>query len=487
MKAPLIGGAYTARSYIADAQRCVNLFPEINQQDAPFPTTHYLTPGLIELVTPLSSVPVRCAFTASNGDLFLACGNKVYFIDSTWMATELGTINPGNTPVSMADNTQYVMVVDGSRSGWTIALAGGHVFAAITDPDFLGGDFVLVADTFFILNEPGTQFFYFSDSNGITFNALAIAAKSDYSDNTAGIAFTNQRLWVFGEQRATELWYNAGQSPVPFLQVQGVTVEKALIAPYSMMVLGSKLLWLGRDTQGSGIVYKGEGQDGLRVSTYALEDTIQRYNTLSDAVGWGYQLGGHEFYVLTFPSGNATWVLDLTTGLWHQWAYMEDDGSLSRHRGMCHAFAYGKHVVGDWENGKLYELSNTAYDDDGQTIPRIRSWPHFIVGLNFQGQPIAADGKRLIYNSFLVEMETGASPDTTTSDPPMATLRLSYDKGKSWVSAGMRSIGATGQYARRPQWWGLGLGADVVFEISWSGAFATALNGAYVDSKVLGT
>ena len=45
-KVPLVGGAYQARSIIANAQRCVNLYPEENQSDAPFPTTHYQTPGL---------------------------------------------------------------------------------------------------------------------------------------------------------------------------------------------------------------------------------------------------------------------------------------------------------------------------------------------------------------------------------------------------------------------------------------------------------
>ena len=31
---PLLGGAYVTKGVIADAQRCVNLFPEKNPQDA---------------------------------------------------------------------------------------------------------------------------------------------------------------------------------------------------------------------------------------------------------------------------------------------------------------------------------------------------------------------------------------------------------------------------------------------------------------------
>lgn len=48
-KIPLMGGSYEARSIIADLQRCVNLYPEPNPQDAEAPFTHYLTPGLTVL------------------------------------------------------------------------------------------------------------------------------------------------------------------------------------------------------------------------------------------------------------------------------------------------------------------------------------------------------------------------------------------------------------------------------------------------------
>ncbi len=56
MRVPLISGAYEARSIIANAQRCINLYQEKNQEDSPVPVTHYLTPGLI-LMAGSSSCP----------------------------------------------------------------------------------------------------------------------------------------------------------------------------------------------------------------------------------------------------------------------------------------------------------------------------------------------------------------------------------------------------------------------------------------------
>src|ERR1700761_4124950 len=108
MKIPLNSGAYSARSLIANAQRCVNLWPENNPQDADpeSPFTHYPRPGN----RPLSAPPVqgrgRGVFRVSNGDLYGVVGPNVYYIDPNWAWTNLGQIQNQFTPVSMDDNGQ---------------------------------------------------------------------------------------------------------------------------------------------------------------------------------------------------------------------------------------------------------------------------------------------------------------------------------------------------------------------------------------------
>jgi hypothetical protein len=50
-RVPLLGGAYQAKSIIANAQRCVNLYPEANPSSSQpqSPSTHYPTPGLVKI------------------------------------------------------------------------------------------------------------------------------------------------------------------------------------------------------------------------------------------------------------------------------------------------------------------------------------------------------------------------------------------------------------------------------------------------------
>lgn len=93
----LTSGAYQAKSVIANAQRCVNLYPEENPQASkpPAPVTHYMRPGKAALG--LAGVPgiARGLYTASNGELFAVVNTNVYFIDALWQYTLLGAILPG--------------------------------------------------------------------------------------------------------------------------------------------------------------------------------------------------------------------------------------------------------------------------------------------------------------------------------------------------------------------------------------------------------
>ena len=160
MQVPLVGGFYKAPSLLAGAQRCVNLFPEANQKDAPYPYTYYLTPGLRRLVTGTGR-QWRGLYYATSGDLYGVLDDKVYYIDPHWTLTQLGTIGTTRGQVSFADNRLAIVLVDGSADGWVID-PFTKVMQQIAAPPFYGADRVRYIDTFFIFNRPGTNQFYSS-------------------------------------------------------------------------------------------------------------------------------------------------------------------------------------------------------------------------------------------------------------------------------------------------------------------------------------
>ena len=167
MRLPLIQGAYTARSVIADAQRSVNLYAEANPKDSLVPLTHYGAPGLTLLGAPPTPGLGRGLYWANSGVLFATVGNNVYSVSPSWQFTLLGTIETTTGITSMADNGTTAILVDGSVNGYQINLADNTfspVSAATNAPPpssglvyaFYGADRVDIIDGFMVFNQPGT-------------------------------------------------------------------------------------------------------------------------------------------------------------------------------------------------------------------------------------------------------------------------------------------------------------------------------------------
>lgn len=472
MRLELTGGFYEARSIIANAQRCLNLYPEINQDGAPCKLTHYQTPGLLLLSTCVTS-RCRMLYQASNGNLYGVYGNKVYAIASNFAFTELGTIAFNVTPCYMQDNRSIIVLVDGTTSGYVIDMAT-NVMTTISDPAFYGATRVDYMDTYFVFNRPGTNQFYWSPSNWNgtdAFDSLDIATKTAYPDDIASLIVMYSNIWLIGNQRSTEVFYNSGNADSTFEQQPGTFIEHGTDAPYSLAKQDLAVYFLCRDQQGRAIVVRGGADYKVkRISTHAIENEIGSYETISDAIGWTYQQEGHIFYVLTFPTADKTWVYDEASEKWHERCWLDDDGNEHRIRANAMAFAYGKVICGDWQNGNLYELSLDAYTDNGQDIKRLRDFPH-----------IVEDYNRVYYQGLIADMQVGS--DTDPASEPTLSMAYSDTRGQTWSNALTQSLGRTGEYLTTPQYSRLGMARDRVFRLYWSGDFATALNGVFLEYK----
>lgn len=478
-KLPLIGGAYESRSLMANAQRCVNLFPEKNPQDSESPYTYYQTPGLVPRVQGMNVAPVRGLYTATNGRLYAVVGDKVWYINPDFVPTQLGTIAPQLTQVRMKDNGIDLVIVDGTTDWYRVEL-GTNNFAKLSDANFYGSDWVDYLDTFMVFNRPGTAAFYSTLSNTLALDPLYIAQKTGGADPVVAAVVNRDEIWVIGE-RTTEIWTNVGAAQFPFQRLSGVFVEHGCAAKYSIAAWDKMIFWLSQDKAGRARVSMVQPYDLADVSTYAIEQELADYARLDDAVAFIYQQEGHVFYQLTFPSADKTWVYDIKEKLWHQRASIDGDGNWHRHRANCGAYAYGKNLVGDFQNGLVYSYEVKAFTDNGTPIPRLRTFPH-----------ILNNGKRVTYDAFIADVEVGTyggddipiltPPDL--ADPllgPWISLRWSDTRAKSFGNHVNQPLGMGGEFLLSPIWRQLGMARDRIFELSWSVAAEVALSGAWVE------
>lgn len=472
MKVPLLGGAYSARSVIASAQRCVNLYSEKGPTDSEgksiedFPFTFYPTPGIVTRAT-AASKGWRCLYNATDNRLFGVVGQDLVLVMGDYTIKVLGQVESSSGQCYMQDNTTTIVVVDGSPTGYTIDMATLAV-NKINDDAFYGSARVDQVDGYMIFNRPSTRQWYISLNNQIAFDPLDFASKTGSPDLLVAAVATRRNVFLFGEQ-TTEIWTNTGGDATTFTfsRLSGAFLQFGCASADSLAQADGSIYFLARSQQGQFMVLRTMNYDRERISNFAIENEFTKYGKVNDAIGYVHQMSGHIFYVLTFPTANKTWVYDAASDHWHEWLHLNADGTESRHRGSCFAHWNGKQMIGDYQTGQLYEARLDIFTDDGSPIRRIRSFPH-----------LSDDGTRLVYKEFKAEMQVGAGP---YGSKPEIRLRWSNTKGESWSTPISASLGNRGEFLTDCRFLRLGVSRSRVFELSWSADCPTALSGAYIQ------
>ena len=320
-------------------------------------------------------------------------------------------------------------------------------------------------------------------SNGLdlsVWNPLAFSAADGNPENCVAITDIHREVWVF-KSTVIEVWDDTGAFPFPFQRNQGVYPEVGCAAPFSVAQAGEFLIFLAQTKMGDRRVCMMAGYNPIFISTAWIEQQITGYATVSDAIGYAYEMSGHIFYVLTLPSANATWVYDLTESqrakmpIWHRRAAFLD-GQFNRHWGNCYCFASETHLVGDYLTGNVYAFTfgTGVAQDNGQQRKWLRSW---------RALPKPID-RPVTFHSLRIDMQTGVHIPAGTN--PQVVLRWSDDGGNTWSDERFASAGAPGQTAQRVMFRRLGStrrnhGLDRIFELSSTDNFPAALIGAEID------
>ncbi|MDE2102892.1 MAG: hypothetical protein KGL39_36950, partial [Patescibacteria group bacterium] len=370
------------------------------------------------------------------------------------------------TETIVAGATQVVQFTGASFTGTISAITIQDLAyglpAAISDLDFIDG--------FFVATKTGTSSFYKSALNdGTSWNALDLASKTSQPDNLGRTKQGIGQLWLFG-QYTSEVWTNTGASSFPFQRIAGAKLEVGIAAPDSAVEIDNSILWVGQDKTGNAVIYRANGFTPTRVSTTAIEVLLAAATDISQVRGMAYQQEGHLHYILN-GGGLATAICyDVTTGVFHERAYLNADGTFGAWAPITHMFAFGKHIVGDGTNSNLYVLDNSAYDDDGNPLVLERITP-----------TVTNQNQRIRFNKLQILMETGVGNDNAPANDPQIELYISKDGGRTWSPVEMTSIGAVGDYRTQVVFRNLGVAQQMTFKLRIADAVKRRIVGAYLS------
>lgn len=456
---PFIGPAYQSRSDNYSSQRCVNwmLEPGVGKTPA------FLagTPGLTAPWITLTGGGIRGMFDINGSTAIMVSAGNVYSVTTAGVSTLIGVVTDDSRPVQITSNgTDIIICSAGNLFSVTV---GGSSATFIQS----GIGMVDLIDDFFVATLDGTNNYIWSNAVSTVFDPLNIQSTNGAPDILKGVRVARRTIYFFGT-KSIEQWYDAGGVDIPFSRIDGGFFEIGCLAKDSIAELDG-IFWLGGDENGAGSVWTVTGGAPRRISTPAIEFAISQWSDPTDAEGFCYTQEGHSFYVLSSISGNETWVYDITTQQWHQRAWLHPSGELYRVRPRCHLYFGGRHLVGDYENGNIYEYDLDTYSDNGNPLPAIRACSTLQSGLEFQRN-----------TSFRLDMDTGVGLTTGQGSDPQAMLRWSKDGGKTWSSSIWRTFGAIGDYTKRCIWHRVGGGERTVFEVTITDPVKRNIVGAMV-------
>ncbi len=442
------------------SERAVNCYTEKAPETAKTPLTLIGTPGL-KLFGTIGDGPIRASHSMG-GVWFVVSGADLYSVDPAGTGTLIGSLSAGSNDYQMANNLAdpQQLFIRAGNFGW---IYDGTTLAQITDADFPGATWVTYADTYFLYGDPtGNGRWGLSASlDGTSYDALDFATAEASSDVLVAGVVDHRDLWLMGE-KTIEVWWDSGNADFPYERSPQAFMERGCKAKKSVAQDDNTVFWLGDDL----IVYQALAYVPTRISTHAVETAIAGYSNTSTAEAFFYTQNGHKFYVLTFAEG--TWVFDAATGLWHE----RQSFGLPRWRASTYINIYDKHLVGDFQNGKVYELDPDTYDEDGVTIQRRIISP-----------VLSVEARRTTMPHLYLDFATGVGLTTGQGSDPQVMLRWSDDGGDTWSNEHWRSLGKTGAKKTRVHWNRLGQFGDKgrIFELTKSDPVEFSLLGAHAD------
>ena len=467
MKFNFLGGQHKGFSPNQNTQETVNMFLELDPSEDNKLTLYRVDGKLAFLTLPTTPVYAMAEF---RGVLYVVAGDTVYSVLNDFSYTSLGTVDLQFDTTIAANNAGQVCFNSGVTGKAYVYNTSTLALTQITDPAFYGSPRVDYLDGYGVFVRPNTQQFYISNLNDFTtFDALDFASDEADPDNLVTHIVDHQELILFGE-RVTTVWFDSGDATFPLSRREGATMEVGCAAALSVGKLDNTVFFLGRSSHGTGLVYKLNQYTPQIISNRGIEYLINSFERVDDAFAYTYQKNGHSFYVLTFPTDNKTLVYDASIQDPDMaWSVRETYG-LGRDRASCYAFAFGKHLVGDFVSGVLYELDDETHTDGGEPIVWSRTTAHII-----------SDYKRVRHNEVVLNFQQGVGLEDGSD--PLCYLTYSDDGGHNYITPREASLGVIGQRKNRTMWARLGSSRDRVYKVFGSTPVKTVLMSGFIEVK----
>ena len=307
-------------------------------------------------------------------DVMIAVINRqIYSINKSGVATLLPYTNPlplNRINFARSEHGSYMVLASGDKMVYTDNISVTQISNTNAPTRATHIEFY---DHYILANNKGKPFMIWSDAaNNANDELKKITewAGQNYveadtkQDNVDALIVAWRIIHLLGAE-SHEAWYDDGVSP--FARNDSTSIDRGMIAPYSVCPANNTIYWLDHTKQfvkmaGASVQAVSVPFDKVFASFYA-----------KDAIADVIEIEGNHFIILQFPTDNRTFVFDFARQRWCEWGYWDNSiNDYQRWLGNCYCSAWGKHYVGSWKDGIIYEMASSYLDDAGQPINVLR-------------------------------------------------------------------------------------------------------------------
>ncbi len=378
--AGFIGSNNTEIAPEVNPELAINLVPQkTDVPNAKAPLVLYGSPGTRLFLDFDDGGPIRGQISIENYT-FAVSGGNVYVVDPDDNVTLLGTVANDQKSVTMVANTTKILL---TSAGIAYVIDGGAVIPVVDYPWLSAVDCAYMNGYFIVLDDEGDapdkllggQFFISGLNDPYNWDPLDFTTAPASNNKLRGLKVDHNDLWIEGTVVNQPFFYN-GNADFPFVLNETGVMQQGVMSKDTVQNLDNTLIWLGRNKDGLLQLFVTEGYSARRVSTDAVESFWARYPDPENVISWVYTINGHPTYNLNFNSAKRSWRYDNSTKLLHRVAYRNPNTNQDEcHRGNNHSVRNGMHIVGDRQNGKLWEFTPEVNADGDDPLIAIRQAP----------------------------------------------------------------------------------------------------------------
>ncbi len=457
---PLVGPTYTNRSLPVSAQVTRNFYIEVNPQGNE-PISFNPFPGL-KLFS--SGVGANRGMGRLDDVLYTVSGPNLVKVSSAGVQTVIGAIEGDNRCSLDEDQVGNLVIATGAGKPFKY---DGTTLSQGSDIDLPDASTVTYINRRMVYDGIGGDVVFADLSDPLVVNSANVIIAEAKPDDMKAVFAYKQQVYAFGASSIQPL-YNSGVGNPPYDFVLNATQEIGIDAIHSIGSNERFAYFLGSDL----VVYQLSGLVSNPVGNPAIGQAISKYLRTDDAYGMCFTIDNLNFYLLSFPVGNETWLFNEQSGLWTNLAFGTDG---DQHLISDHQFIYNKHLVADRRNGNIYELDFDTFTDDGETIQHRRD----TIAIN--GTTFGKPGAEVFMDRLELMIETGTSLVTAESQ---IIMQYSDDNGRSFSSERFLNIGPQGEFRHRLEWFGLGSFYNRMFRFTMSDNIKWVLISAHTDVEL---